>query len=881
MNESAENWLHDSVLAWTAPAQGITLCGSHPEPDQTAGRCRSGEENGRPSTDLAIDSPEPGFGHLSGLTPLLRVLVPQISRRVPDLLARHEPIASRLIRAAGMEPGIPPEKNSVATGFVPVSEVAALGTTRRISRESHASALWIDRAARFLAEAVPVLSDPGPAAGPVRLDLHAFGTWDRLSIRILYRAVLIAHLRGTPFLVHARLTTPLTPFLASLSSYPGVRASADAHNTRGPAPAVVTGLLPAGGPGEVVRSVGEALALQNFERADLLIEASLRQATDRDERADLIRLRAIGLAQTGATEAALEHLETALATAHRPELRAHLNYLCGLLLTKRSGQADRGGLFYAEGLRITQEQPEAGAQLTVEAAWLHNGLALLATMRARQAGEGAPEREALLREAFQHEFTAFRMVGDLPGDSAFYLRYNLSHNLAFLLQIAGRHLRAEQMLRSVSGTMLSTGRADFLLLHSYAIGILQLRREAYDEALSTFAEAARTAQELADPFYLERTLAAAGYTALRAGFPERAVGHYRQGARVARRIADDAASQQHVAGLLWSLTLVGTSWDADEQAAAIRWYPGAARAHQGGRRSGRAAGSTAPGRGGGGAAVVQTSLLRARSGPGRGAGPGPEPVSGRSARAAEPGRRGRGQAGLMAVLPPLSPAQADALAQRVLDRCHEAGVVGAEASAVDWCGFHALRARLRATFDVPTTTLTPLAARVLYGLSALHRPASIAVLGCYAGNLMAWTCGPVLGPESVGVPGARALGLDVDAEAVRTAGRNFTAAGFGAGLRVVRGDAFDAATHATGTSWDLLLIDIDVPGARKSGYARLLERWLDHRAPGAVVVAHDVCHPAFGWDLGGYPDFVREKGASVSLTLPIDACGLEVSRWPG
>ncbi len=581
MNEGAEKWFHQKVLAWTAPDQGILLCGRHPEPGRPAGRCRSGKENDEPSTDLVIDSPEPGFRHLSGLTPLLRVLVPQISGRAPDLLARHEPIAGRLIRAVGVDPENLPESGAPATGFVPISEVAALGTTRRISRESHASALWIDRAARFLAEAVPVLSVPG--AGPVRLDLDGFGTWDRLSIRILYRAVLIAHLRGAPLLVHARVTSPLTPFLTALSSRPGVRATTgpdETHSAHGPAPAVVTGLLPAGGPAELVRSVGEALALQNFERADLLIEAGLREVTDPDERADLIRLRAIGLAQTGAAEAALEHLEAALAIARRPELRAHLNYLCGLLLTKRSGQADRGGLFYAEGLRITQEQPETGGQLTVEAAWLHNGLALLATMRARQAGEGAPEREALLREAFQHEFTAFRMVGDLPGDSAFYLRYNLSHNLAFLLQIAGRHLRAEQMLRSVSGTMLSTGRADFLLLHSYAIGILQLRREAYDEALSTFAQAARTAQELDDPFYLERTLAAAGYTALRAGFPAQAVRHYRQGARVARRIADDAASQQHVAGLLWSLTLIGTSWDADEQAAASRWYPGAARAHQ-------------------------------------------------------------------------------------------------------------------------------------------------------------------------------------------------------------------------------------------------------------------------------------------------------------
>lgn len=251
----------------------------------------------------------------------------------------------------------------------------------------------------------------------------------------------------------------------------------------------------------------------------------------------------------------------------------------------------------------------------------------------------------------------------------------------------------------------------------------------------------------------------------------------------------------------------------------------------------------------------------------------------------------------------LTARQADALADRVLERCRAAGVVAGD--DVDWPRFHAFRDELRRTFDVPTTTLTPLAARVLYGLSEMARPAAVAVLGCFAGNLMAFTTGPVLGPfsgagdgrrggdpgeaaPSAALPAAapaaprrQALGLDVDAAAVRTARGNFARAGFAESVRVETGDAFDAAAHAAGTRWDLLLIDIDVPGARKSGYLRLLERWLPYLAPGALVVAHDVCHPVFRWDLASYRAFVSEAGAAASLTLPVDDCGLEVSRWPG
>ncbi|WP_143651100.1 O-methyltransferase [Streptomyces phaeoluteigriseus] len=234
----------------------------------------------------------------------------------------------------------------------------------------------------------------------------------------------------------------------------------------------------------------------------------------------------------------------------------------------------------------------------------------------------------------------------------------------------------------------------------------------------------------------------------------------------------------------------------------------------------------------------------------------------------------------MSALPRLTAPQADALAERFLDHCRTAGVLDSEAPAVPWADYHAFRARLISSFQVPTTTLTPLAARVLYGLAAAHRPATVATLGCFAGNLMAWVSGPGFGPRPL-YPGRRSLGLDVDAAPVALASDNLRRAGFAPGAEAVVGDAFEAAAHRAGGPWDLLLIDIDVPGSRKSGYARLLERWLPHLAPGALVVAHDVCHPVFAWDLRDYPAFATEHGAVATTTLPVDACGLEVSRWPG
>jgi tetratricopeptide (TPR) repeat protein len=466
---------------------------------------------------------------------------------------------------------------------VPISEVAALGTTRRISRESHTTALWIDRAARFLAEALPALA---AGATPGVFELDAFDTWDRLSVRILFRAVILAHSQGAPFSVRGRLAHGITDFLTDLTAQRAVdvcgvpprRSAAEIATAQGALAAVPRTAPPA----EALRAIGDALALQSFERADLLIRACLDVAHDPDERADLIRLQAISQAQTGRVRPALDGLRAALDLAERPELRAHLNYLLGLLLTKRSQDSELGRAHYLRGLEIADAQPRPGDAMTVEKAWLYNGLALVATMDARRTGEEGDARESLLRKAFELEFAAFRMVRGMSGDSAFYLRYNLSHNLAFLLQIAGRHEKAEQTLRSVSAAMLETGRADFLLLHRYAIGILQLRRSGHQEAIATFEAAVRTAVGLDDPFYLERTLVAAGYTALRAGDHQAAVRAYRQGARTARRLADEEAYVQHLAGLLWSLTLAGLPWDRHETAAARQWLPAVARVYDAG-----------------------------------------------------------------------------------------------------------------------------------------------------------------------------------------------------------------------------------------------------------------------------------------------------------
>ncbi|MET7472985.1 class I SAM-dependent methyltransferase [Streptomyces sp. NPDC005648] len=232
-----------------------------------------------------------------------------------------------------------------------------------------------------------------------------------------------------------------------------------------------------------------------------------------------------------------------------------------------------------------------------------------------------------------------------------------------------------------------------------------------------------------------------------------------------------------------------------------------------------------------------------------------------------------------AVPPTLTVAQTDALADRMLDHCRERGVLPPAPQGL-WQGYHRLRSRLYETVTIPDTHLTPLAARLLYGIAVARRPRRLAVLGCYAGNLLSWVAGPGFAPQAC-YPGIRAVGLDVDAAAVALAERNLRSAGYAPGAVAVCADAYAADDFTAQGPWDLVLIDVDEPGARKAGYHRVLERWAPHLAPGAVVVAHDVRHPAFADDLAGYAGHARGQGAVATTTLPVDVCGLEVSRWPG
>jgi predicted O-methyltransferase YrrM len=217
----------------------------------------------------------------------------------------------------------------------------------------------------------------------------------------------------------------------------------------------------------------------------------------------------------------------------------------------------------------------------------------------------------------------------------------------------------------------------------------------------------------------------------------------------------------------------------------------------------------------------------------------------------------------------------DALATHILGRAVADQTLPAT-GLPDWERYAAFRAGVRDVFDVPQTSVTPLMARVLYGIAAMAQPRRILGIGTYAGNMLVWLAGAGFGTDPL-YQGVLAVGVDVDQAATVLATRNFAAIGGDTRVQLRCEDGHDSP-RALGQVWDLVLLDADDPVSRKRVYLSLLDAIYPWLAPGGLVLAHDICVPLFRDDLAAYQAAVRDRARFArSLSLEIDDCGLEVS----
>lgn len=193
-----------------------------------------------------------------------------------------------------------------------------------------------------------------------------------------------------------------------------------------------------------------------------------------------------------------------------------------------------------------------------------------------------------------------------------------------------------------------------------------------------------------------------------------------------------------------------------------------------------------------------------------------------------------------------------------------------------WDSFLRLSDLIHNSYEVPSTTFTPVMRRLLFALGYASQARNIVGVGTYVGYTFSWLLRDRSDPEAAPYC-EMAVGIDVDSSANALARRNCDLLGHGQRLTFIDSDG-EAAIADSDWPIDLLYLDLDDPATGKSGYKRVLKTALDHLRPGALVLAHDPCVPAFRKDFESYNELVNGcERFRRSWTFPVDVCGLAVA----
>lgn len=219
---------------------------------------------------------------------------------------------------------------------------------------------------------------------------------------------------------------------------------------------------------------------------------------------------------------------------------------------------------------------------------------------------------------------------------------------------------------------------------------------------------------------------------------------------------------------------------------------------------------------------------------------------------------------------------ADVLALRVLQNLTNLGIIPAKPKDFSWDSFHNLRQKAQKAFLIPETSITPLMARILFGIVTFVEPSRILGVGTYAGNSFLWLVGPFIQSERYFLD--YAYGIDTDAKATKLAERNFSSIDANPRIRFISADGHTVSQKLK-KKFDLVFMDADDSTLRKKIYFSILRNIYPNINSGGLLLAHDICVPKFKEDLRYFLNEVNNTNLFIKTqSLEIDYCGLEVSK---
>jgi len=271
------------------------------------------------------------------------------------------------------------------------------------------------------------------------------------------------------------------------------------------------------GPDDVVADGLEGVATRArrqgaYEAAAHALEHAARLTSDQDLRAERLLAAAQSEHSAGHLHAALDHLGAALECASAPRLRIEIEHLRGRI-AGRSGAARRArDWLTAAADRCEHDEPAKAAEILADAVLpsLRAGSpadAARLAHRAMRLAEGAGDRVEL--NATLHLGVALVFAGDYDEGVALIERADAmtGHDgvdagdapthpyLGPALAIAGRHVRARELLVRLIGDSRNAGAADMLPYALVRMAGVELDTGRWQAAAAALEEAVELAQE--------------------------------------------------------------------------------------------------------------------------------------------------------------------------------------------------------------------------------------------------------------------------------------------------------------------------------------------------------------------------------------------------
>ena len=356
----------------------------------------------------------------------------------------------------------------------------AFAALRRVSRESVYTARYIDNCATLISEFIEALTLKFP------ISVTGLGGVDRLSLKTFVRAI-------------AKLPN------AAAKSVTIAEEAAEVDTPESVSRQVLAARLSQALLGRELRlglhrqdaldgsdtvEIAQNIILQNFDRR---IDNSVNDP-------EVFRLQAIAYVNTGQYEEALELLEKAKTLSAQVTYKAHLDYLSGLIATKRHFNLTSSEFFFDRGIKMLSGHSEMQGT-ALELAWLLNGKALNAALDYRK--NRIAEKWDVSRE---FAFTAFGLIDDQPGCAYDYLRFNLLANIAFLFEMKGEFDVALEIFEQTFGSIRSEDLKDDSVSAAfcYRVALLNAKLDQSDDADIWLGSARDKTRELECPFSEER-----------------------------------------------------------------------------------------------------------------------------------------------------------------------------------------------------------------------------------------------------------------------------------------------------------------------------------------------------------------------------------------